>query len=321
MTSGPNGFPAQSGAVQVIAGIPRVGETSIPKYRVRACAWVIPNIVWTTLSAQYAYGNLTQISIVATHIFATANLSGSIQYNCFIEDKQFFYGSEVQWNSASHIPVTCEYDPNLYFVSYTETGKYIGTLFSAYASPSCDVSIGLGAASVADYGNTTFQYTNVNLQNIVLDVISPDIEVEGNTGPARIMRWDTMSAGMQLDVAGKLWAQIIPSSALMPYVKAQQMNRGRYVPEDAEQLIRRLYDSAGTPFRRVWNLRTYKKFLLEAGCDVTREHVINWARSDDGVEEAAYDLGVFGVPGAPTRSNVSSSEGGNSGFRIRGRED
>lgn len=293
-------FPTLSAAVTNIQTY-RISETGIPKYRI----W---GDFYGDLYGLAQVGPLEtcEVGFAATHVFATANLSGSIQYNTFIEKKGVVvsgYTFTVGQNRTA-----LDYNPQLFFTSFTQTGKYIGTFFTGFMVPVSGYPSWIGTD-----GTNIWWYMTLHITNLELAVINNDSNVGGEHGPARIIRWDNMSLGSQLDVAGKLWAQIIPSSELSPYVKASQMNRTRYVPENAERFVKRIYDGAGTPFRRVWNLKTYKQFVRIAANDVNIKDVIGWARNDDGIEEDAYELGVYGVPaiaGGPTDSGTR-----------RGRED
>lgn len=267
-------FPITSASVTTIK-IDQIAEIGIPWFRFGAVAFVNPSRTTPPNASDVAY----EINVAACHIFATANLDGTIQYNTFIERKLIFYGSQYTWVAGS-IPISLEFHPELFFTSFTATGKYIGTLIT----PFVDDLIGENGEA----GNFA-----VILQNMVISVVDTDIQTDGVCGPARIIRWDAMSQGMTLDIAGKLWAQVIPSSTLMPYVKVQEMNRTRYVPENAERFVKRVYNSSGTVLRRVWNLKAYKEFLAGAAKDISTETVFDWSRRDEDIEEAAYAAGMF----------------------------
>ena len=175
------------------------------------------------------------------------------------------------------------------------TGKYIGTLFTCFANPT------IGQFTNPGYLN--WSSMSLSVSNMSVAVTRPNIETDGDTGPARVVRWDGMSQGMQLDVAGKLWSQIIPQSSLTPFVKAAQMNGMCRVPTSAERLAKSIYNAAGTELRRVWNLRAYRQFLRSNESELTKEKIADWSQMDEGIDEAASASGIFRASGIRQRSD------------------
>lgn len=301
-------FPVYSNQVTTIQTSP-VAETGMLRMKVIGQFW-LENLAVGLGNTVSDFTPQVEIAVVATHVFATANLSGTIAYSTYIDKQTLYVGNAVQHltqsSGAGGSSTSVEFDPQLFFQGYTVSGKYIGTLLSFYVAPTG------GTATSAAYNHWAF--VGVNIANVSIAITAPDIDVDGNVGPARVIRWDGMSPGMQLDVAGKLWAQIIPSSNLMPYVKAQQMNRTRFVPENAERLVLRVYNASGTLLRRVWNLKAYKDFLLGSAKDISQETIMDWARNDVSIAQAANAAGIFSSLGSSVGGFLDSALGASGQF-------
>jgi hypothetical protein len=249
-----------------------------------------------------------EMGIIACHIFASCDTQGSIWYSCFNEKRplrngntimQWSDGVNTDWPAAPTGPpfltqdgniqygVVAEFDPRTYSLGFTATGKYIGTYFSFYGGPTS-----FNAATDV-YANLGFWMA---IGSPLFSISASDINVEGNTGPARIIRWDNLAPGMQVAVSGKMWIQSIPTNNIAPYVKAAIQGRNRWVDEDALSLISALLSGPG-PMRRVWELPEYKKYIANDVDKIDVKFIAEMARRDDGVASALYKANFLPLMG------------------------
>lgn len=188
--------------------------------------------------------------------------------------------------SAAGYGFTAEFRPLDCRTSFEEQGKYLGTYISLTIAPTS------GNTSTGGWCNGANDCLFVGFGQPTFFVAADDIDAEGQTGPARILRWDNLSAGMQINVAGKLWVQAIPSAKLAPYVKQQIMMQNRWCSEDAIRLLAALTEGP-TPFRRVWNLQQYRKFVTEQLEGLTLDALEKFAQKDQRIAEALHGAGLL----------------------------
>jgi hypothetical protein len=172
---------------------------------------------------------------------------------------------------------------------FATQGKYLGTYIALTAGLLSD----LGASSL---WNTSTSNLQIGFGSPTFTVASQDVDAEGQVGPARILRWDNVSAGVQINVAGKLWMQAIPTSALSPYVKQQVMMQNRWCSEGAIRLVASLVEGA-TPLRRAWNLRVYQRFIREEIDKLDLQELARLAAKDEHIAEAMQSTGLMAALG------------------------
>lgn len=257
------------------------------------------------VSAQFAFGynvntddvTIVECGVIATHIFAGVNLQGNILYTSYKERKPYLCGN-LNLNAAATV-TSFDFDPTFFRQGFTTDGKYIGTFFSFYVN----------AVVSAYYTYTTtlnslqnYLYSTITLQPPTIYICTSDVNVRGEVGPARILRWDglapnnagTGTQGMVLNLSSKIWCQGIPNAQLTPYVKDKIQARMRMVPMDVVDLAMRLFNNPNNPLNRVWNKKEYEAFVRDIVMNLNEEKIIEWANSSGiGAEMEAEDGGLY----------------------------
>jgi hypothetical protein len=97
---------------------------------------------------------------------------------------------------------------------------------------------------------------------------------------------------MQVNVAGKLWVQAIPTADLAPYVKQQIMMTNRWCAHDSIRLLAALCEGP-TPLRRIWKLREYQRFVKEELLKLDINQIEALAQKDSRIAEAVNATGIL----------------------------
>ena len=313
-------FPTSGASVTTYNTGP-IGECGTLRIKVSAPCCVIGtgvDPVDTTLSIPVRF------SAYAMHIFATCSTNGSINYVSVNEMQEFatfsagvaypqstsfinkqgfitaapfsqsgtYNGTSAIGNSGSGnntFGETVEFLPQMSRTSFTQQGKYLGTYIALVAAPLSDLDT-MGA------WNTASSNLQIGFGLPTFYVCAQDIDGEGQTGPARILRWDNLTSGMQLNVAGKLWVKAIPTSALAPYVKQQVMMQNRWCSDGAIRLVAALCEGA-TPLRRAWDLKVYQRFVREEIDKLDLQELARLASKDEHIAEAMQSTGLMAALG------------------------
>lgn len=285
-------FPSQAATVLNLSGAAGPGpiaETGCLKFKVRSQGFFANG------------GNVDAVTLMehgclATHVFAGVALSGQIYYTTYIEKRSLIVGQAnsmpTMANPASTGQLTgqtADFDPSFFRQGMLIDGKYIGTFLQFYVTP-------LVSSATGNYTQTPFFFPPPTIY-----ICAPDIDVAGEIGPVRILRWDNISTGATaatsatINLSGKLWCQGIPTAALAPYVKGGVMARLRLVPPEALELAMRLFNSS-SPCCRIWNKVEYERFCREVVYGLTETQLIDWAiGAGPSAESAAQAAGLFGT--------------------------
>jgi len=244
-----------------------------------------------------------KIECDADYVFATCNESGSVNYTVITAHSQ-----GVPCASPANVPppgnqnglagytfrTTC---PG-FGEGMTNRGKFIGACVTVYASTLYS-QLGVGAP-------LTFTFTTP----IKIEVGAPTIDLEGELGPARILRWDDVTAAQQVTFEGKLRTQAVANAALQPFVKGG-VGSGQLEMADwnAFQFLQTLYNSNNSFFRRVYALQNYINLTEnERNQDsVTNRELAQIAGRDDQVKAHGEAAGLFGSLLGSLKSAVGSA--------------
>ena len=289
-----------------------IGETDALKIKMVVPAAIIQNSPSPTGQVVW------RIVALATHIFATVDMTGTIHYACFTEERTLRVGNGLDmWTDGvnihphavtgytatppfftSRVPgtspqpfqtategygQTVEFDPIQFRQSYTIQGKYLGSYICIAVGASAFQDQIIPALPTVDQGvwiavGVPFFY-----------VTASGVNLPGRVGPARIIRWDNMGQGMQLAVSGKLWVQSIPTSKLAPFVKQNIMSKSRWCDEAATTLLAALCSGPG-PFRRVWVDAEYRRFIEVDLPDMDLAKIASYAVNNDAALSALLDV-------------------------------
>lgn len=287
-----------------------IGETEVLKIKIVVPASQVQNNCGTQTATD------SVIMAIATHIFATCDTAGTIWYSCFTEQKPLQMGGtyqqymdgvkEVPQNAQTYDATppfftarttgnqsggayqgyghTAEFNPIEFRQSFTTQGKYLGSYIAIAGGPSAQ----------------TFPYSDDDNDQGYWFAVGPatfyvtcsGINVPGRVGPARIIRWDNLSSGMQLAVSGKFWVQAVPSALLAPYVKAAIMGKNRACSDSALQLLAALCSGQGQ-IKRVWTLKEYNRYINEDLPKLDLAVLTRMAENDDNLVSAMIDANLF----------------------------
>lgn len=272
-----------------------------------------------------------QFSVFATHVFARCKTDGQVYYQCFQEHRilqnscaGYYNVSGVSgWTGPNNLSEfgtyagspqfqvpnsgnVLEFDPQQFRTSFTSTGKYMGTKLS--------VAFGFigGNSAVFNPPTTAGSWTNFGYQVTcyppTIYTAAKDIDVLGNVGPVRLLRWDNVSYGQQVNVSGKLWCEAVPSANLAPYVKDSIMNVNRWCRASAQRLCAALYNG-NSPFKRIWVLSDWVRFCTEIGQNLTLSDIERYAATDKGIATELYNANLLNAltqaTGGFARANLS----------------
>jgi hypothetical protein len=98
---------------------------------------------------------------------------------------------------------------------------------------------------------------------------------------------------MQINIAGKLWMQAIPTATLAPYVKKQIMMQNRWCSDSAIRLVTALCEGPETPIRKVWKLQQYKKYVEDNIPRLDIAEIEKMAMKNEHIFAAANSSGML----------------------------
>ncbi len=214
--------------------------------------------------------------------------------------------------------------------SLAEGGKYIGTMFEV-------VSVG---RQVAQEEGSSFQEwfllpagnppvatidatNNPGLQfthQLTITAIAPEINIPGEVGPARVIRYDNLEEKQSLRINGLANVQCVPQGNLAPFTQDAAANANEIMQLNALPFLSELYDGAEMPLKRNWNGLQYSRLIDEYFQSFTMERVADLLEVNPKLAEAAGAAGFFSdlgrLGGKALGSLIGGSEGGAIGSAI-----
>lgn len=320
-----------------------IAETGVLSIKFQMQTQVVFNAVitggvgtFTMPSAANIGSALWCIDVIATHVFARCKTDGQVYYQCFEEIKNltrraaglYNINAGASWTGPNNnsefgnyggtppyqLPnsgETVDFDPQQFRSSFTGTGKYIGTRISVACGWSGGDPTVLGPPAITTTSGTPiwslYGYT-ITMFPPTIYTAAKDIDVLGNVGPARILRYDNVSYGQQVNVTGKLWCEAVPSANLAPYVKDQIMNVNRWCRASAQRLCAALYNG-NSPFKRIWVLSDWVRFCTEIANNLSLGDIERFAATDKNVATELYNANLLNAltqaTGGFARANLS----------------
>lgn len=258
---------------------------------------------------------LTQV--VATHIFAVVFEDGHVQYATFGEAVNIskpFGADSTTGTEATPVGLpftgivaagtTCSFRPRMFQASrggsgaggFTSTGKYLGTYICC---STVLVSVNGVASDAAGGGFETLgdgSAKTVVLSPPILSVRARDIMRNGSVGPARIIRWDKVSAKQNIKVDGVALAQVVPAGTIAPYTQSAAMFAPQCPNMNVLPWLAELFNGPG-PLKRIWTGSEYNN-LLQAVAPYLENGYLNILHSRAPKAAAAAEAaGLFSTLG------------------------
>lgn len=229
--------------------------------------------------------------IIAYHYYASCSSTGAVSYEIVKEKRLAGNRSAV---GASNMPAgtnhyVVDFDPSFHKTRGFQNvngGKYVGT-FLAWG-PQISYQ---GAPAPAPASPLTFTVSNVQIY-----AEAPELYVEGELGPARVFRYENLSAGQQLNLRGFLNFQCVPSADASSIVKGAVKGAPTGANVNLYVLLSALF-SGRTQFHRNWVYEDYLQFIKELKRMDLRELLLWAMRGEPQVQTSALASGFFDTLG------------------------
>ena len=224
-------------------------------------------------------GGPVHLAVDFYHYYATCSSTGQLTWTVDADHRQFNAvvqaGSFGQYNSQAFKLLS---ESNLFRKGYTTTGKYMGCLVQIAGNTDlngANVPAAQQNNSIATglLGPSTTQA--ILSPGLMFQVRARTLNERGWVGPARILRWDNMSAGQVLKIDGVVNAQCIPAGSIAPFVQDKAMLTLEAVDLNTLPWLAVLFNGP-TGLRRDWIATEYAKFLEEEFPLVSAEKLLEW---------------------------------------------
>jgi hypothetical protein len=156
-------------------------------------------------------------------------------------------------------------------------GMYLGTAITVYQTNSGGTTSTAG--SMVQIGVVNIQARSRTLYN------------DGELGPLRVIRWDSLGNGQQIKVDGVLKVQCIPEGTLAPFVQNASMYSDTAHNLNAITFLAELYNGE-SPIRRNWTGKAYDEFMRTVFPTLSEDLVVQW--NSPKLEGIAKANGWFG---------------------------
>ena len=285
----------------------------------------------TSPTPESSYPNNTwQAEVNFVHFFATVREDGSLEYNTFNEKETCIIqdgwsrgnasgvtvastgasfgsniGTAINWPhfppniNVTQLTAACGVGTSIFTLTakssaarfrgtYDKVGKYMGTMITIgarllMANPRAPV-----ATALQLQGSTVVGLSEAPSVTITARTISD----RGNTGPARIIRWDGVSPNVNMKVDAIANAQCIPQGDLAPFVQEAAMYASAGTNVNVLPWLAAVYNG-NTPIHRNWIGLEYDSYIRNLREEVTMDTISGWARNDSKVLSASNASGLF----------------------------
>jgi hypothetical protein len=143
----------------------------------------------------------------------------------------------------------------------TAFGMYLGT---AITVKTCNYG------TVASNNGAIAQIGTVNVQ-----IRARNLYQNGEIGPVRVIRWDSLSDNQQIKVDGVLKVQCIPEGTLAPFVQNASMYSETAHNLNAITFLAELYNGE-SPIRRNWTGKAYDEFMRTVFPTLSPDLIVQW---------------------------------------------
>lgn len=243
-----------------------------------------------------------QIQVTACHVFAKAldpAVAGAnnIGLQTISETREFTTFSYT--GAPVYRDFSCKFQPmeRYYNSDYYSNlrGKYVGSAFTILVTK---LTAGLE-------GSLQFNITDSNVM-----VSSPTSGLPGWVGPARIYRYDGITAGSELVMDGVINAQVLPNGTLQTFTKDSMQSGAEVADVSALPLLNYVFNSENTPVKRMWTFDEYVAFAATYKQNWSPKLLRNWTLEDAKGEQAAASTTLDAATSDPTKQVVKPQSGG-----------
>ena len=253
----------------------------------------------STPAPHLVYGDMFHVIVTATHVFGACSSDGSISYTELSQQGPILELVTAPPSAA----LVFQYDDTFNGteqrrVSMAATGKYLGTYLAAIVTIKSQVDPGNGAI-----------ITGFNVNAISTSVLAPTINSPGACGPARVIRWDSVTAGQLVKASALLNVQVVPQGAIAPYTQQAAATIDQIGNVNIIPWIQRLYNGSHG-LRRILTKTHYDDFLRNILPQLSAEKIAGWAQRDDSLATASHAAGIFGSLGGTLAGPLGGILGG-----------
>lgn len=240
-------------------------------------------------SGSGSLGNFGHLRVTFYHYFATCNASGinvgALNWRVEQDDqsvKTYVQNLNSSYTVRNYVVNSC---PRMYGTA--GAGKYIGTVVQisfnedyVFASNPTGL-VGFVQGQGNPYG-----------PGPVIGIRQRSINVRGQTGPARIFRWDGVGSGQFVKLNGCVQAQCVPAGTIVPYVQ-DAMGKGEVGLDLTVMCWLAYVFNADTPIKRNWVLKQYLKYKEEIIKRLSPAQLLEWAPSNESMHGLGETLGLY----------------------------
>lgn len=193
-------------------------------------------------------GNTVETFVHFVHFFASIDTAtGAIVYTSFdVRQTQLSYIVEpeqiLSFSSSSSDYRTAPPSSASFPTSSTVTGAYVGTQVQVYKKYKDGTPLTLSL-----FGLATVTYT----------LTSQEMFGPGELGICRVLKWDDVPPGQNIRFSGIAQVQATPTRDIAPFVEYHSCD---FTICDYQE-IAFFYNHESSPWRRVWILEEYRKFV------------------------------------------------------------
>lgn len=222
---------------------------------------------------------------------SNANLAYAVTYQTVIEENSTIVPGDYLVASAGNLLCVLESSPKMFIQNFTGgvattngesfsqvQGMYLGTFILVRTT-----NFGNNAPNIPQ---ATVQIGQINIQ-----VRARNLYQDGEIGPVRVIRWDSLSDNQQIKVDGVLKVQCIPEGTLAPFVQNASMYSETAHNLNAITFLAELYNGE-SPIRRNWTGKAYDEFMRTVFPTLSPDLIVQW--NSPKLEGIAMAGGFFG---------------------------
>jgi hypothetical protein len=237
-----------------------------------------------TIASQILAGgpNTVRLSLVHMYVSCTSgnptpNFAYACQYQTVIEEQALVIAPDQLATNNGAVSILCiESSPKMYIQNFTGgvtaaanagirsstvQGMYLGTAITVRTT---------NYAGATNWPGAWVQIGTVNVQ-----VRARNLYQDGEIGPVRVIRWDSLSDNQQIKVDGVLKVQCIPEGTLAPFVQNASMYSETAHNLNAITFLAELYNGE-SPIRRNWTGKAYDEFMRTVFPTLSPDLIVQW---------------------------------------------
>lgn len=294
------------GGASVIPGCTQLTMGNVSPFDTIDISVALDTVKFQASTVSASFGTVLSLQVTFVDVYASVINNGQIVYHTASETVPIIIGVI---NSAE----TAEYEfKQVYYAHHSaQTCQYYQSIPTETGGTNCYGNV--GTARIDERGMYVGTYTCVSFLNNYLSVTATDLSLsinairgqvkarsiysEGNLGPIRVCRYDNVGAQQTITVNGSLLLECVPEGQIAPFVTPSMKSQGFTTHVDLFILLAALFTGPG-PVKRVWKKKEYERFLENVVPHLGGEVIMEWAKNNPALLEAAHAAGVFGSLGS-----------------------